>query len=255
MAAVNGIYYYSKKGKQPNLVFLHGWGGDSNVWRFMKQALATRNISFLAVDLRGHGLSVRLNKPGTMKEYAQDIKAILDKEKITQAVIVGHCFGGMVAQELALTYPNRVQQLVLVATNCKLPTWMDLGELFFPLIKLIKTKPKFRHRDYTKFKGSSDIGLVRIYSDIIHAGTFSYFSIYRGIKNWDIEKQLKNVKAPVLIIAGREDTIFPQSVQIKLNQSFKQARLKFLATNHLVPVNAAKQLEEIILKEVIRPES
>lgn len=244
------IYYrYLKKG-ETCCVFLHGWGGDGNVWNFMEKPIVNRGYSFLSIDLPGHGLSKRLNKPMTMQDYAKDIFWVLNKEKINKVILLGHCFGGMVAMQYVVSFPAKVQQLVLICTSYKLPFWVGLGGLVLPIFKFIKTKPKLKQRDFTKFRGTSDLGIPRILSDINHAGTYSYYAIYRGTKNWDVSRKLLRIKKPTLIIAGKKDIVFPPYQAFKLAQKIPLSRLVFLDTNHLAPVNALEKLRQAILEDL-----
>lgn len=242
-------YRYLKKGKTCG-VFLHGWGGDSKAWQFMERPMLDSGYSFLSIDLPGHGLSVRPTKFITMKDYAKDVVDILSKERINQVVLIGHCFGGMVAQEIAIRYPRKVKELILVNTDYKMPAWINYGDLIFPLFKIIRTKPKYIHRDFTKYRGSVDIDLRRLLDDISHAGTYSYFIIYQGLKNWNRETAIKTVYLPALIIGGEHDIIFPIKRQKQLAKNLPRAKLVFLNTNHLAPVNAPEELKNQILQRL-----
>jgi pimeloyl-ACP methyl ester carboxylesterase len=240
-------YHYLKKGS-PCFVFLHGWGGDLSVWGFMEQAVLAKGYSFLSIDLRGHGYSARLKKPTTLKQYAQDVMDIFNEIKLNQVILVGHCFGGMVAQETALRYPNRIKKLILICSNFHLPFWAVLGNIFLPLLNLVKLGPKPGHRDFSKYRGSHDISFRRLLSDIYHAGNYSYIRIYKGIKKWNKEYDLKQIKKPVLIIAGKKDIIFPPGEQKKFASLFPKAKLVYLNTNHLAPINNPEEVRELILK-------
>ena len=102
-------------------VLLHG---ASDSWRSYELVLPhlPRWIRAIAVTQRGHGDSSRPAAGYRPRDFAADIAALLDALDIPQAVIVGHCMGGYVAQRFAIDYPQRTRGLVLAATRS---TWYD----------------------------------------------------------------------------------------------------------------------------------
>lgn len=102
-------------------VLLHG---ASDSWRSYELVLPhlPEWIRAIAVTLRGHGDASRPAAGYRTRDFAADIAALLDALGIPQAVIVGHCMGGYVAQRFAIDYPERTRGLVLVATRS---TWYD----------------------------------------------------------------------------------------------------------------------------------
>jgi 3-oxoadipate enol-lactonase len=74
-------------------------------------------FEILAYDQRGLGQTSIPNTPYTMVDYAEDANALLDAVGWNHCLVMGISFGGMVAQELALRYPHRVERLVLACTS------------------------------------------------------------------------------------------------------------------------------------------
>src|SRR5262249_32988887 len=71
----------------------------------------------LSFDQRGIGQSNSPDPEPTMLDYASDVKKLLDTLGWQKCSCIGESFGGMVAQEFALNYPNYVDKLVLVVTS------------------------------------------------------------------------------------------------------------------------------------------
>src|SRR5262245_38892898 len=75
-----------------------------------------QDVHALAVSQRGHGDSERPPSGYRIADFAADALALLDSAGIERATVVGHSMGSLVAQELALTRPERVSCLVLIAS-------------------------------------------------------------------------------------------------------------------------------------------
>lgn len=94
------------------LVFVHGWTADRHRWDH-QVAHFSQKRRVVRLDLRGHGESGGAGAR-TIDELAKDVLALLDHLKIERFVIIGHSMGGMIAQTIALSRPERVERMVLV---------------------------------------------------------------------------------------------------------------------------------------------
>lgn len=95
------------------LVFIHGWGGQSDLWRKETQSLA-QDRRVIALDLPGHGASGRITDGYTQQTLAEAVLAVMDHAKINRAVLVGHSMGANVARHVALAAPDKIAGLILV---------------------------------------------------------------------------------------------------------------------------------------------
>jgi pimeloyl-ACP methyl ester carboxylesterase len=83
------------------LLFLHGSGCDSSDWNCVLAALAYSGVRALTLDFRGHGGSDVPGDAFRLEDLADDALELLDAKGITEAVLVGHSLGGMVAMQAA----------------------------------------------------------------------------------------------------------------------------------------------------------
>jgi 3-oxoadipate enol-lactonase len=113
----NGIdIYYERRGTGPPLLFLNG-SGATVAGSGLLIDLFTNRFDVVAHDQRGLGRTAIPPGPYSMADYAADAAAVLDAVGWSSARVAGVSFGGMVAQELAATFPNRVERLALICTS------------------------------------------------------------------------------------------------------------------------------------------
>src|SRR6516225_11829857 len=105
--------------RRPWLVLVQGLGLDRFGWEPVLRKLQ-RHFRLVLVDNRGSGLSERLPGSFAVADMAGDIVAVLDAAGVRSAHVLGASLGGMVAQELAIDHPERVDGLVLACTT---PGW------------------------------------------------------------------------------------------------------------------------------------
>lgn len=114
---LNGIdMYYERRGAGPQLLFLAGSGASVESSAPLIDVFAA-SFDVLAQDQRGLGNTSVPAGPYQMSDYAADAAALLDYVGWTRCRVVGVSFGGMVAQEFAVTWPDRVERLALACTS------------------------------------------------------------------------------------------------------------------------------------------
>jgi pimeloyl-ACP methyl ester carboxylesterase len=116
-AARNGsvAIAYDVRGQGPPLVLIQGLGVGRWGWEPVVDRLA-RRFRVITIDNRGIGASDAPRGSYSTRVMAEDVVAVMDDAGVASAGVVGTSLGGMVAQELALAHPERVDRLVLVAT-------------------------------------------------------------------------------------------------------------------------------------------
>ena len=186
--------------QQPkNLVFIHGWGGTSEIFKPLYYFL--KDFEIYDLDLPGFG-KTPIEKTMTLKDYADFVYEFLEDNKIERPIIIGHSFGGAVATKLALLYPDNISKLILVdASAIRRPRRkMILLEKIMPILKPIivgKLKQiiikllKFDKTDYAQIKSRE---LKETFKNVIKE---------------NLQPYLFEIKSPTLIIWGEKDKITP----------------------------------------------
>jgi pimeloyl-ACP methyl ester carboxylesterase len=109
------VLAYDVRGRGSPLVMIQGMGVGRWGWEPVAARLA-RRFQVITIDNRGIGASDTPPGHYSTRMMADDVLAVLDAAGIQRASLIGTSLGGMIAQELALAHPERVDKLVLVAT-------------------------------------------------------------------------------------------------------------------------------------------
>jgi len=120
LAKVNDFeMYYEIIGEGTHLVMVNGYCENLDEWTHLVPISGSLSEHHTAItcDNRGIGRSSRPEGPYSTRTMADDIAGLLDNLEIDEARILGASMGGMIAQEVALNYPDKVESLVLVAST------------------------------------------------------------------------------------------------------------------------------------------
>ncbi|HVJ54078.1 MAG TPA: alpha/beta hydrolase [Aliidongia sp.] len=133
--------HYQMVGAGPRLLVITGTGGDLRRRPGILDSPLAQRFSLLAYDQRGLGQSSKPDRAYSMEEYAEDAAFLLGEIGWDSAAVLGISFGGMVAQELALRHPAKVERLALACTSPG-----GAGGASYPLHELIGLDIETRSR-------------------------------------------------------------------------------------------------------------
>ena len=109
--------YYEQGGSGPRLLFISGTGGDLRRRPSVFERPIGPHFEILTYDQRGLGRTSKPDRDYTMAEYAEDAIGLLDAVGWDRCHVMGVSFGGMVAQEIAIRYPGRVDRIVMACSS------------------------------------------------------------------------------------------------------------------------------------------
>jgi len=231
--------YYEIHGEGEALVLIQGFGGSSGQW-YREIPGLSREYRVVAFDNRGTGRSDKPDIPYTMEMMAQDIAGLLEAIGIDAAHIYGASMGGMIAQEFALRYPERVISLVLGCTLCGgTHAIMPDGEVMtvlFDMERMKRLTPEEGARELLPFLCSQEF--IDNNPDIVEqwiAKAVEYVTPLHGYQRQaeammfhDTYDRLPQIKAPTLVISGTADRLVPFENSRVLASRIPSAELVFL---------------------------
>jgi 3-oxoadipate enol-lactonase len=244
-APVRGIQLYYEIGGNPRsgrrLLFISGSGSDLRMAPSPAKGPLGEDFEVLAYDQRGLGQSDKPDAGSTMADYAADALALLDHVGWQRCRVYGLSFGGMVAQELAVTAPERVEKLCLACTSAG-----GAGGASYPLHELLDLPPAGavdRHLALLDTRGREAGPLMQQIAKAMTArqqlrgddpeGEAGYRRQLEARRGHDTCDRLGRLGMPVLIAAGRYDGIAPPSNQKALHAAIAGSRLEWFEGGHV----------------------
>ncbi len=109
--------YYETYGKGEPLIMIMGLGADTNCWSDKLIQELSKQYRVIIFDNRGAGKSDPAKAPYTIRDLANDVIKLMQTLSVEKAHILGVSMGGMIAQEIAINYPSKVNKLILVVTS------------------------------------------------------------------------------------------------------------------------------------------
>ena len=251
---VNGVrLHYLERGTGTALVLLHGNG--SMIEDFQSSGLidlASERYRVIAFDRPGFGHSGRpRNRIWTPAAQADLIAAALKKIGVTQAIVLGHSWGTLVALALALKYPKEVQAMVLAAGYYYPTARADVAILAPPAIPLIGDVLSHTLSPFVS-RLIWPLLLRKLFDPSAVPAKFKRFPKEMAVRPSQIRasaaetalmtpsahtlsKQYGFLQMPVAIVAGTEDRLIEREQSARLHRDISQSTLRYVTgTGHMV---------------------
>jgi 3-oxoadipate enol-lactonase len=241
------------------LIFLHYWGGSSRTFAPLISTLPSRFRS-ISIDFRGWGQSSGPQTPYgySIKDLAIDVETLILKLDIVDFVLIGHSMGGKVAQLIGGRGAVKgLRGIVLIAPAPPSPLVLP-AEMKEAQMTAYSTPDSadFAVRNVLSSSVLSDETAALLVEDIMKGSSFATLAWPTYSMLEDITVEVKEIKVPVLVIAGEFDKIEPsQRLQIEVVGKIDTAEMVVVqGSGHLLPIEApeqvAKHIEEFLDKVI-----
>jgi 3-oxoadipate enol-lactonase len=210
--------YYERQGSGPVILFLHGAGSNAATWWQQLPAFSSR-YTCLTMDIRCFGRSAAPTKEFALPLFVDDVLAVLDAERIGQAVLVGQSLGGMIGLQVALRHPGRVAGFVACDTSLAIdhPVLVESVERRFRIVSAVSIEQRSLGRWFL----DAHPALAALYAQINHFNPSAHsipaeqwraaMMTLNQPENLTPTAELSKLACPTLFIVGAEDPIVPAS--------------------------------------------
>jgi pimeloyl-ACP methyl ester carboxylesterase len=248
--------HYGEQGEAGGspILFLHGWP-DS--WFSFSRVLALlpRELRAIALDQRGFGDSDRPEDGYRIQDFAADAVAFLDALSIERATFVGHSFGTFVTRQVAMSYPGRVDRIVLIGAGRSAgnPVLQEVRSSMKDLDDPVPVEFAREFQASTAYAPLPGAFFEQIIAESRKLPARLWRAVFDAILAYDDAGGLERITAPALLIWGEHDALFPREDQEYLVASIRSAAVKvYEETGHCPnwerPDRVAADLQEFLLR-------
>ncbi len=253
------IYYETHGGGDGvPLLLIMGMGGTCQGWLVLHVPELSKERTNIIFDNRGAGRSEDPGTAFTTRDMAEDTVALLDELGIDRAHVLGGFLGGMVAQEIALEHPERVQSLILAGTFARadakrrmvLELWQGMAEHELPAELRIKDRLCWTLSDATLQHEDLVDAMWRFYlEDDAALEDRVFVRQVAACLAHDTQKRLGEIRAPTLVVYGEHDALTPEHLQRELAEGIPGARLvQIPGAGHLVVAEMAPRFNGLVVR-------
>ncbi len=205
---------WEESGKGEPVLLIMGLGYARQMW-FRTRPVLDARYRTIVFDNRGVGESDVPTGPYTMGQMADDAAAVMSAAGVKRARVFGISMGGMIAQEFALRYPERVERLVLGCTNFGGKT-AKIAER--PVLDVLRARgtmtPEEGVRAMVPYIYDARTPRERIDEDLavrmkVYPTAEGYYAQVQAINTWSSVERLGELKARTFIIHGESDQLVP----------------------------------------------
>lgn len=242
------IHYRHREGAGLPVVFLNSLGTDFRIWDRVIARLPAE-LPLLLMDKPGHGLSQ--TAATTMDGYARAVAGLMEQCGIDRALVCGVSIGGMIAQTLALSRPERVTGLILSNTAARLgdaQSWQDRLDTL-DRVGLEGMADAVLERWFSeRFRNERPVDLEGYRAMLTRTPLKGYAAACAAIRDTDLRDRVGGIDMPTLCLAGTDDLASPPEVVHGLANAIPGATCRDIEeAGHLPMIEAPETVAEAIL--------
>ncbi len=238
--------YFEEYGQGFPLLLIHGLLSDLTSWKYQIEPFSA-HYRVIIVDLKGFGKSTKPQYEYRVHSHADDLQALLEHLNISKTHVCGLSMGGMVAEVLAIKYPQLVKGLVLAdsaamisndAVTERLTLISEHDMNWFgnygvkKILRLADKEAKAHVREMIRRVDRTDYRLAII-----------------STAGFNIADELKKIKSPILIIQGEKDQTVPMWHAEQLKSWMPSAEFVVMkGASHMTPVDNPEEFNQLVLE-------
>jgi pimeloyl-ACP methyl ester carboxylesterase len=240
----------------PPIIMILGLSHRLAHWGRLPAMLAER-LFVVAFDCRGMGQSERRDEPYTIHDEVRDVLAVMDAAGIQRAAVYGRSRGGMLAQEVGLSHPERVSALILSGTSHRGPgsvgsteavnqamriTAEMTREQIFETQNVAMASPGWKERDPEAFAYLMGVDLEA------PPRRFAVVRQQGALEGWSSLDRLPEIACPTLVLCGEDDGMVPPENSRQIAAAIPKARLQLIPQcGHLPMLEKPAEVADAVL--------
>lgn len=256
------LSYHIKKATEEEkhtIIFLHGFPFNKNSWRPQLESLED-DITGIAIDIRGHGLSTSGHGFFSIDVFAKDIIAFINKLNLEKVILCGVSMGGYIALRMYQLIPNQIEGLILSDTHHKSDDNTAKQKRFDSIQAILRHGRRpfalgFIDNLFAKKTAQENQEAVELIKSSIRRNSIQTIcaTMLALASRTDTFDVLKTITVPTLIIRGVEDKITPKPLMEEMMQQIPKAQyIEIEEAGHLPnleqPLAFNKELNAFLLQ-------
>lgn len=225
------------------VIFVHGVVTTSNIFPKYLSAYSP-DFRGIAVDLRGYGESQKPESGFTITQFSKDLIALANKLEIEKPIWVGVSMGGMILQQLALDYPERVRALVLVSTT-------DEAMILDKDLPTIGKPRDFREISKNIIVESFPLGTpTTLYQPLLDRIPSWNATVLRealtSMAQANVHGRISAITVPTLVVVGAKDDVATPAIARGIQAQIAGAQLVEFNTGHFMMAEDPERFRNVL---------
>ena len=243
----------------PPLVLIGGWASYRWIW-FRQIPTFKEKYRCIVFDNRGAGRSSKPDIPYTMEMFAADTVGLMEALDIENAHVLGISMGGLIAQQIAISYPEKVRSLILVSTHFGGPNIIPMDDKNMALLIALPTETiskeqaremRYRATFSERFLQESRDVIARIdeWAEKHPAPLYAQVHQSSAVAAFNAEEEVKQITASTLIIHGDSDRAVPTKNGELLDTKIPNSRLVLIEEgSHFSIIEKYEEFNDAVIK-------
>jgi 3-oxoadipate enol-lactonase len=253
--------YYEIHGppQAPPIVFIGGWASYRWVW-FRQIPTISKRYRCIVFDNRGAGRSSKPDYPYTIKMFADDTVGLMEALEIEDAHIIGISMGGLIAQQIAISYPDKLRSLIIVSSHFGGSNYVPMDDKTMALLIAVPTETisleqarEMRYRATFSpwfLKENRDvIAQIDGWASRLPTPLFAQVNQAAATNAFNSESELNQISAPTLILHGDSDLAVPTKNGELLAERIPNSKLVILeGASHFCIIEKYEEFNTEVMK-------
>lgn len=248
---------YGDKNAAGTIIFCNSIGSTIDIWQHQAQALSDE-FRTICYDQRGFGHTISHENPASPKEFGDDIVCLMDALGISEAVVCGQSLGGLIALQLTLSHPDRVDAIIISNMATKFID-ADFWEARKEKVSEGQQTSMQKLAEHTadvvfteEYRQQNPKEVQRLVDYFAQTDPDSYAACCEVLAHTNLAKDIGKIEVPALIIAGTEDKITTIKDALEIHEKIKKSTVIQLKAAHLSNIEAADEFTKAVRRYVGR---